>query len=69
MPNATVLKYTGSQLWTLSELMRNPAWMQKDRSVIIIVGIMYIIFVMSVWGGQRKKRADDRYFVDGVKGE
>lgn len=64
-----MLQFTGEQLWMLSEMLRNPDWLETDRSVIVAVGVMYCLFLIAILGGQKKKRVDDRYFVDGVKGE
>lgn len=50
-------------------MVKNPEWLEKDRSVIIGVAIMYCVFLFSITIGQRKKRVDDKYFVDGVKCE
>lgn len=51
----------------LSEMLRHPEWMQKDRSVIMAMGLMYMLFLIGIATGQRKKRVDDKYFVDGIK--
>lgn len=62
-----VLSHAGDQLWMLSEMLRNPEWLQKDRSVILGVAVIYLIFIGVLVAGQRKKRVDDKYFVDSVK--
>lgn len=48
-------------------MLRNPEWLQKDRSVIMGVAVIYLIFIGVLVAGQRKKRVDDKYFVDSVK--
>jgi hypothetical protein len=64
-----VLQFTGEQLWMLSEMLRNPDWLETDRSVIVAVGVMYCLFLIAMMGGQRKKKVDDKYFAAFVKGE
>jgi hypothetical protein len=61
--------YAGGQLWMLSEMLRDPEWMKKDRTVILAVGAMYGLFLIALVCGQRKKRTDDRLFADGVRCE
>lgn len=53
----------------LSEMLRDPEWMQKDRTVILAIGAMYGLFLIALVCGQRKKRTDDRLFADGVRCE
>lgn len=62
-----MLSYASEQLFILSEMLRNPDWLQKDRSVIVTVAILYCIFIAVMLIGQRRKRIDDKYFVDSVK--
>lgn len=62
-----VLTYAAAQLWTLSELVRDPEWAQQDRTVVMAVGVMYLFFMLSMYMGQRKRTRDDKYFVDAVK--
>jgi hypothetical protein len=62
-----VLTYAATQLWTLSELVRDPEWAQQDRTVVMAVGVMYLLFMLSLYMGQRKRSRDDKYFVDAIK--
>lgn len=53
----------------LSEMLRDPKWMQKDLSVIMAMGLMYMLFLIAIATGQRRKRVDDKYFVEAIKSE
>lgn len=63
-----VLSYAMGQIMELSDLLRHPEWLQKDRSVIVAVAIMYLVFIVGLFLSQKKANRDDRYFADAVRG-
>lgn len=63
----TVLTHAGRQFVRLSDLVAHPDLLEKDRSVIVTVAVLYLLFLLAILRGQKKGRADDQFFVDGVK--
>lgn len=35
--------------------------------MVMAVGVMYLLFMLSLYMGQRKRSRDDKYFVDAIK--
>lgn len=64
---STVLTHAGRQFVRLSDLVAHPDLLEKDRSVIVTVAVLYLLFLLAILRGQKKGRADDQFFVDGVK--
>lgn len=63
-----VLSYAMGQILELSNLLRHPEWLHRDRSVIVAVAVMYLVFIVCLLLSQRKVNRDDRYFADAVRG-
>lgn len=61
-----VIKFAGGQLWMLSEMLKNPELVLKDRSVIVAMGAMYTIFLIAFLISRHKKQRDSKQFADGV---
>jgi hypothetical protein len=61
-----VIKFAGGQLWMLSEMLKNPELVLKDRSVMVAMGAMYIIFLIAFLISRHKKQRDSKQFADGV---